>query len=98
MNRLLIFAFLVIFALLVVWLLFFRTPTKHVPPVKEKESLMLDIVSCGCPDLATSHPGRIKHKMTCSVFRSLNPGLTVKQFLEHEGFPTDKDSEWPKLP
>lgn len=99
MNRLFIFALLVLLTIFVVWLLFFRTSTKHAPPSREtKEPLMLDITSCGCPELATSHPGRIQHKMTCSVFRSLNPGLTVKKFLEHEGFPTDKDSEWPKLP
>ncbi|AIT54945.1 hypothetical protein MEL_332 [Melbournevirus] len=99
MNRLLVFAFLVLLVLFVVWLLFFRTSKKHVPPAKEvKEPLLLDVVSCGCPDLATAHPERVKHKMNCSVFRSLNPGLTANQFLEYEGFPTKEKVEWPNLP
>ncbi len=54
-------------------------------------------ISCQCPELATWHPGRVQHKMTCPIFRKLNPNLTVKQFLKYEGFPIDDDEEWPEL-
>nr|WQM86810.1 hypothetical protein [Marseillevirus cajuinensis] len=94
MNLPLIFAFFIVVSLLIVWFFFARTK-KQEPPPKNKEPFQ--VVSCGCPELATSHPGRVEHKMRCSVFRSLNPELTMKKFLEFEGFPTDKDIEWPKL-
>lgn len=53
--------------------------------------------SCGCPDLVTWHPGQIEHMKKCPIFRKLNPNLTMKQFLNYEGFPINKDQEWPPL-
>ncbi|AMQ10528.1 hypothetical protein [Brazilian marseillevirus] len=95
MNIPLIFAFVIVLSLLLTWFFFWKK--EDVPKQKKtEEPFTLDVVSCGCPELATAHPGRVKHKMECSVFRSLNPNLTVKQFLEYEGFPTTEDSEWPE--
>ncbi len=54
--------------------------------------------SCGCPDLATWHPGQIQHKFKCPKFRKLNPTLTVKQFMTAEGFPGYNGPDvWPTL-
>jgi hypothetical protein len=55
------------------------------------------IKSCGCPDLVTWHPGQIKHKLYCPIFRKLNPNLTLKEFYKYEGFPNKEDEEWPKI-
>jgi hypothetical protein len=45
----------------------------------------------------TSHPGQIEHKLTCPIFRKLNPDLTVRDFMTNEGFPTKTDSPWPPV-
>ena len=55
------------------------------------------IISCGCPDLATAHSGRIAHKLKCPIFRKYNPDLTVKKFMKGEEFSIEKDQEWPSL-
>lgn len=43
-------------------------------------------ISCGCPELATWHPGRVKHKLGCKKFWDLNPGRTEEELLKDEGF------------
>ncbi len=37
-------------------------------------------ISCGCPELATWHPGQVEHKAKCL-------SLTMIQFMAWEGFP-----------
>ncbi len=66
-------------------------------PVKYVKATSFPPRSCDCPELATWHGGQVQHKLKCPIFCGLNPSLTVKQFLEYEGFPTDKDQEWPSL-
>ena len=58
---------------------------------------MSDIISCNCPELATWHPGRIKHKLQCPIFRKLNPNLTITEFMEREGFPGEGPEKWPEI-
>jgi len=49
----------------------------------EKE---IKIISCGCEELQTWHPGQVDHKLKCPIFKSLNPTITKEELLKYEGF------------
>ncbi len=57
-------------------------------------SSSFQIISCGCKELETDHPGRVEHKSKCRKFKYLNPDLSFKQFMKYEGFDTEKN-DWP---
>lgn len=75
---------------------FIKKNEKYKPIPKINDNNIFLIKSCECTDLMTSHQGRIEHKLKCPIFRKLNPNLTVKQFMNHEGFPTNGEMEWPQ--
>ena len=60
-----------------------KTPKRSNPNLKKTTSQW---ISCGCPELQTHHPGRIRHKLKCSKFWKLNPDKTAEELLAFEGF------------
>ena len=60
---------------------------RAVKPSNKKTGTKVEpFTSCGCPELATWHPGRVEHKMGCSKFWTLNPNRTKEELLKSEGF------------
>ena len=57
---------------------------------KTSEMNLNPFISCECDALQTWHPDRVKHKMNCRKFWSLNPNRTKKELLKFEGFLQEK--------
>lgn len=57
----------------------------------------INVINCDCEELNTNHSARISHKLRCPIFRKLNKNLTTKEFMISEGFPNEKDFDWPSI-